>query len=79
MKNNYYSDYLSNEEFLEVVEEFMSKHDNNFDDIKDDIRRQVSNIVHNATGDHYDVADYIARAKSYLDVLQHINDLINAE
>lgn len=78
MKNHYYSDYIGNEQFLETVEQYTNDYDN-FDDIKDAIRREVSSLIHNAHGDHYDINDYISQAKSLLDVLVHINDTINEE
>lgn len=78
MKNHFYSDYLDDEHFLEVVEEYTTKHDN-FDDIKDEIRREVSSLIHNIHGDSYDINQSIAQAKSLLDVLSHINDTINVD
>lgn len=78
MKNHFYSDYLDNEQFLEQVEKYTNKHDN-FDDIKDEIRREVSSLIHNCHGDQYDINDYLAQAKSLLDVLVHINDTVNED
>ena len=79
MNNHYYSDYLDNEQFLDVVDQYLTKYDSDFEQIKDKIAREVSSHIHNAHGDTYDVNDYIAQAKSLLDVLHHINDTINAE
>ena len=79
MNNHYYSDYLDNEQFLEVVDQYTTKYGNDFDAIKDKIGREVSSHIHNAHGDRYDINDYISQAKSLLEVLQHINDTINEE
>jgi hypothetical protein len=79
MRNHYYSDYLDNEQFLDAVDQYTTKYDNNFEKIKDKIGREVSDLLHNAHGDHYDVNDYIAQATSLLDVLRHINDTVHAE
>ena len=79
MNNHYYCDYLDNEHFLEVVEQYTTKYGNDFDKIKDKIGREVSSHIYNAHGDQYDVNDYIAQAKSLLEVLRHINETINAE
>ena len=79
MRNHSYSDYLDDEHFLEVVERYTTKYDNNFEKIKDKIGREVSSHIHNAHGDQYDINDYIGQAQSMLDVLRYINDTINAE
>ena len=79
MRNHSYSDYLDDEHFLEVVEQYTTKYDNDFDAIKDKIGREVSSHIRNSHGDQYDINDYIAQAKSLLEVLRHINDTINAE
>jgi hypothetical protein len=79
MKNHYYCDYRNNEAFLELVEEYVSEHNNDFDSIKEAIRRKVSMWINEAHGDQYDVNMYISEAKSLLNVLQHINDTIHAD
>ena len=79
MRNHSYSDYLDNEQFLEVVDQYTTKYDNDFEAIKNKIGREVSSHIHNAHGDQYDINDYIAQAVSLLDVLRHINDTINEE
>jgi hypothetical protein len=77
MKNHYYCDYRDNESFLELVEEYISEHDNDFDSIKEAIRRKVSSYINEAHGDYCDVNMYISQAKSLLNVLQHINETLN--
>jgi hypothetical protein len=79
MKNHYYCDYLDNEQFLEEVEKYCFKYDNDFHTIKESISDKVSRLVYNAHGDQYDVNDYISQAKSLLNVLQHINETLHAE
>ena len=79
MKNHYYCDYLNDESFLEEVEKYTTKYNNDFDAIKEKISSKVSSLVYNAHGDEYDINDYISQAKSLLNVLQHINERINAE
>jgi hypothetical protein len=79
MKNHYYCDYLNNEQFLKTVDKYLTEHDNDFDSIKEDIRREVSMLINSAHGDHYDINDYIYQAKSLLNVLQHVNETINKE
>ena len=78
MKNHYYDDYRDNEAFLELVDEYLTEYNNDFDSIKDAIRRQVSSWINEAHGDEGDVNMYISEAKSLLNVLQHINETINA-
>jgi len=77
MKNHYYCDYRDNEAFLELVEEYLSEHDNDFDSIKEAIRRKVSSWINEAHGDYCDVSMYISEAKSLLNVLAEINDRLN--
>ena len=79
MKNHYYCDYLDNEQFLETVDKYLTEHDNDFDSIKDEIRREVSMLINEAHGDHYDINDYISQAKSLLNVLRHVNETLNEE
>jgi hypothetical protein len=79
MRNHSYSDYLDNEQFLEVVDQYTEKYGNDFHKIKKVISDEVSAQIYNAHGDTYDINDCIAQAKSLLDVLRHINDKINAE
>jgi hypothetical protein len=79
MKNHYYCDYLNNDQFLKTVAEYTADHGDNFDDIKEAIRREVSMLINSAHGDVYDINDYLAQAKSLLEVLRHINDEINGE
>ena len=79
MRNHFYSDYLDDEHFLEVVESYTTKYDNDFEAIKNKIGREVSSHIHNAHGDQYNINAYIAQAKSMLDVLRHINDTLNEE
>ena len=79
MNNHYYCDYLNNESFLEEVEKYTTKYNNDFDAIKEKISSKVSSLVYNAHGDYCDINDYIAQAKSLLNVLQHINETINEE
>ena len=79
MRNHSYSDYLDDEHFLEVVESYTTKYDNDFEKIKDTIGREVGSHIYNSHGDQYDINDYIGQAQSLLDVLRHINDTINAE
>jgi hypothetical protein len=77
MKSHYYCDYRDNEAFLELVEEYLSEHDNDFDSIKEAIRRKVSSWINEAHGDYCDVGMYISEAKSLLNVLAEINDRLN--
>ena len=79
MRNHSYSDYLDDEHFLEVVDRYTTKYNNDFEKIKDKIGREIGSHIYNAHGDHYDINDYIGQAQSMLDVLRHINDTINAE
>ena len=79
MKNHSYCDYLDNEQFLEVVDQYTEKYGNDFEQIKDKITDEVSSHLYNAHGDSYDINDYLAQAKSLIDVLRYINDTINAE
>jgi len=79
MKNHSYSDYIDNEQFLDVVDQYTTKYGNDFDAIKDKIGREVSSHIRNAHGDQYDINDYISQAKSLLDVLRFINETMNEE
>ncbi len=79
MKNHYYSDYLDNDRFLEVVDKYITEYDSDFDRIKDKICREVSSNIYNAHGDTWDINDYLAQAKSLIDVLTHINETLNEE
>jgi hypothetical protein len=79
MRNHSYSDYIDDEQFLEVVNQYTTKYGNDFDTIKDKIGREVESHIYNAHGDQYDINDYIAQAKSLLDVLTYINNTINEE
>ena len=79
MNNHYYCDYLDNEHFLEVCEEYTTKYNNDFEKIKHKIGSEVGAHIYNAHGDQYDINDYIAQAKSLLDVLRHINETLNGE
>lgn len=79
MNNHFYSDYLDNEQFLESVDNYLTEYDNDLDRIKDQIGREVGNHIRNAHGDQCDINDYLAQAKSLIDILQHINETLNAE
>jgi hypothetical protein len=79
MNNHYYCDYLNDDQFLKEVEKYTSKYNNDFDTIKDKISDKVSSLVYNAHGDQHDINDYIAQAKSLLNVLCEINDRLHAE
>ena len=79
MKNHYYCDYRDNDAFIELVQEYLTEHDNDFDAIKEAIRRSVSMWINEAHGDHIDVNMYISEAKSLLNVLAEINDQLNGE
>jgi hypothetical protein len=79
MRNHNYSDYIDDEHFLEVVERYTTEYGNDFEAIKNKIGREVSSHIHNSHGDQYDINDYIAQAKSMLDVLRHINDTLNGD
>ena len=79
MRNHSYCDYLNNEHFLESVDQYLTDYDNDFETIKDVISRKVRNHINNAHGDHYDINDYIAQAKSLLNILRHINETLNQE
>ena len=79
MKNHYYCDYLDDESFLEEVEKYTSKYNNDFDAIKEKISSKVSSLVYNAHGDQHDINDYLAQAKSLIEVLREINERIHAE
>ena len=45
MRNHSYSDYLDDEHFLEVVERYTTKYDNDFEAIKNKISREVSMTI----------------------------------
>ena len=77
MKNHYYSDYLDNESFLEEVEKYTSKYNNDFDAIKERISDKVSSLIYNAHGDECDINEYLAQAKSVIEVLREINERIH--
>jgi len=79
MRNHSYSDYIDDEQFLEVVDRYITEYDNDFEAIKNKISREVASHIYNAHGDQYDINDYIAQTKSLLDVLTHINNTINEE
>ena len=79
MKNHYYCDYRDNESFLELVQEYLTEHDNDFPSIREAIRRKVSSWINEAHGDQCDVMMYISEAKSLLNVLSEINDQLNGD
>jgi hypothetical protein len=79
MKNHAYSDYLDDEQFLEVVDQYTETYNNDFAKIKIRIATEVSSHLQNAHGDSYDINDYLSQAKSLIDVLQYINNTINEE
>lgn len=79
MRNHSYSDYLDDEQFLDVVYQYTDKYGNDFDTIKDKISAEVASHIYNAHGDQYDINDYLAQAKSLIDVLHYINESLNAE
>ena len=79
MRNHSYSDYYDNEHFLEVVERYTTKYDNDFEAIKNKIGREVASHIQNAHGDQYDINDYIGQATGMIDVLRYINDTLNGD
>ena len=79
MKNHFYCDYLDNEQFLKSVDKYITKYDGDFERIKDKISSEVGSLIYNAHGDHYDINDYLAQAKSLIEVLRHINETLNEE
>lgn len=79
IKNHAYDEYLTDQDFLKLVQKYQDENDNDFREIKIAIMNDVSSWIYNAHGDRYDAMTYFSEAKSLVNVLQYINDMRSEE